>query len=476
VSAQNDNVDHSAQAGATDDIMAAEDTVQPHAFAREAPWREEPLSAGIYENLWPQNAANPTASFLNPIRGFQGLATIATSDELPRDSWTSRAMQTPADNQIHGQYGSFQDNGNFPMFRSEEQFINREFSSINWLPAGDQTFEDWDFGAASLGGLVPENRSNTLAIRGDIGQSNTLPDITSDFTNHETSHQSPNRRSTNDHISPSEIAPMSICSDNHSNSAENEDRGSGYYVDGAGGRATTSARLRRNRSKSKDAISQHSGSNSLNITVSSPPQPEHVWITIETYDEIMNNSRIASCTTPSRNILNGFIQLYFDKFHCVFPLLYKRCFGQRRGEWILVLAAAAVGAAYGGTLESQQCSDELHDCLRKTLEILDPPLDSGNQMFGIVSWNDQNLEQSIILSQARILNVVGMLHSGNQILVRFAHSGRSALTTACYNMDLLRSAEYLYHNDCLSVEDKQREWLTEQMRIRTGYFIWVRFY
>jgi hypothetical protein len=123
-----------------------------------------------------------------------------------------------------------------------------------------------------------------------------------------------------------------------------------------------------------------------------------MWITMETYEEIANNSRTVSCPTPPRTVLNSFIQLYFDKFRCVFPLLYKRSFDQPRREWILWLAAAAVGAAYENTLESRQRSEELHDCLRKTFDLLDIPIDSGTQMFGTVTWDDK--DQGISLRSA----------------------------------------------------------------------------
>lgn len=168
--------------------MATANTIQTRVSISEAPWSERHLRVGIYENIWPQSAANLTTSHLSPTRGFQGLAATVPSNELPRNSWTNDAMQSPADNPIHGQYDSFHDNGNFPMLRSEEQFTSRGFSSINWLPPGDLTFEDWDFGAASLDGLVPENKENTLAISGGIQPSNTLPNITANFTNHETSY------------------------------------------------------------------------------------------------------------------------------------------------------------------------------------------------------------------------------------------------------------------------------------------------
>jgi hypothetical protein len=58
------------------------------------------------------------------------------------------------------------------------------------------------------------------------------------FTNHETSYQSHNAVSGDDRVSLTEVAPVSISSNNYSHSAENPDRPSGYYVDGAGGRTT----------------------------------------------------------------------------------------------------------------------------------------------------------------------------------------------------------------------------------------------
>lgn len=66
----------------------------------------------------------------------------------------------------------------------------------------------------------------------------------------------------------------------------------------------------------------------------------------------------------------------------MFPLLYKRNFGQRRGEWILGLAATAVGAAYGGTLESD---------FRPQMKLIDAkaPLSCSD-----VAWEDKNLNKA----------------------------------------------------------------------------------
>ena len=138
-----------------------------------------------------------------------------------------------------------------------------------------------------------------------------------------------------------------------------------------------------------------------------------------------------------------------------------------------MLAAAAIGAVYEGTPESRRWSDGSHEFIRKTLDLLDASPEPGDGMLGTVLWKDGEWDDSIVLVQARILNVIGMLHSGNQNLVRFAYSGRSTLVAAAYSMDLLRTADRIYLNGDLSVQDKHREWLAEQTRIRAGFFIWA---
>lgn len=403
-----------------------------------------------------RNAEDLTTSHFSGCGGAQDFPSMTPDHELLQRTWTNGAIQTTAGNPIHSQYHDIDDNQDFLLCHPEVQFSNRGLSSINWLPLSDPSFENWDFTAPSF-------------------------DIMNNFANGEISYETLNMGTYHDHISPRETAPGSIHSESHSSSSRNRDDRLGYYVDGDGGRATTkSAQLRRNRSISNEVTSQHSGPSHANQAMSTSPQIEqerekvHDLISLEVYEEIRNSSRTNPFSIALWSDLKGYVQLYFEKFHILFPLVHKNNFGQQRGESILVVATAAVGAAYGGTLESHQRSEELYEFLYKTLEKLETITDSEDQMFGDDLFKDRTRVHSIVVLQARVLSVIGMLHSGNQRLIRLAYSSHSALTTACYNMDLLRPADRNYLSDHLSEVEKQREWLAEQIRIRTGYFIWVR--
>lgn len=436
------------------------------------------LPSAIHQGPLAQNTTNFTASHFTRSRGVEELPTPAPSYELPQSTATNSAIQSPTGNS-HSQYHNIYDDDDFLLYHPEVQFSNRDLSSVNWLPLSDPTFENWDFTTPALYRHGSTNGDNTLPSFGDVQQSNALSGNMNNFAYGEGSYDTTNRDSALNHTSPRETEPISIHSESHSSSNGNRDDRSGYYVDGDGGRATTSARIRRNRSISKEVTSQHSVPSHANRVISTSPHSAQEgeelqdFISTEIYAEIRNSTCTIQFSIPSRNDLNSYVQLYFDKFHFLFPLLKQSHFGLQREEWVVAVAAAAVGAAYGGTLESRQCSVELHEFLYKTLEVLENASDSGDQMLRDDLFQAQNWELSIVALQARILNVIGMLHSGNQRLVRLAYSGRSVLTTACSSMDLLRPADHIYTIDHVGGEEKRREWLTEQIRIRTGYFIWV---
>lgn len=468
VATQNVYVEYTAQGASTDEAMV-HDTTQVD-LPEIVPPCEHPSNVVIYQNATAQNLTSLATGQLSPIRRVP-------NHQLPRSTWSNGAMQSPTGNPIHRQYHDLQNSEDFLLYQNDVQFSNRELSSINWLPLSDSTFENWDF--EELGRPIPEESSGHF-LSGDVQQPNTARDIMENFEGDENVYQNTTGRSVNDNISPAQTAPVSAYSDSHSASTVNQDERSGYYVDGDGGRITTSVRLRRNRSISKDGSSPHSGRNHISNPISSSSHIEQgsakspSWITMETYNEIMDQGCTAPFPTISWGNLNLYVQLYFDKFHSLFPILYKRHIGLHRDGWILVLAAAAVGAAYGNTLESRQHSEELHEFLHRSLEIHYNFQDGEDQMLELDSSIGQRCENSIMLTQARILNVIGMLHSGNQKLLKFAHSSRSLLTAACDRLDLLRPADHIYLDDILSDDDKRQEWLTEQTRIRTGYFIWVR--
>ena len=82
----------------------------------------------------------------------------------------------------------------------------------------------------------------------------------------------------------------------------------------------------------------------------------------------------------------------------------------------------------------------------------------------------------LILIQAKLLNCVGMMYSGDQHAMTIAKSYHGDLVSYCdtewNNSKLLTDGEL--QNDGLTAGDKWRIWYEGEICRRTGYCIWVR--
>lgn len=70
---------------------------------------------------------------------------------------------------------------------------------------------------------------------------------------------------------------------------------------------------------------------------------------------------------PPREIMNVFVQLYFEYFHAGFHLLHQGTFHHRQRSSCLLLAVAAIGAQYSRVSSRGQCSLALLEILRRAL-------------------------------------------------------------------------------------------------------------
>ncbi|KAJ5678211.1 uncharacterized protein N7477_003844 [Penicillium maclennaniae] len=70
---------------------------------------------------------------------------------------------------------------------------------------------------------------------------------------------------------------------------------------------------------------------------------------------------------PRREIINAFVQLYFEFFHLGFHLLHQDAFQRQQRSSCLYLAVAAIGAQYSRVTSRGQCSLALLEILRRAL-------------------------------------------------------------------------------------------------------------
>jgi hypothetical protein len=150
-----------------------------------------------------------------------------------------------------------------------------------------------------------------------------------------------------------------------------------------------------------------------------------------TYDEIHALLRRTSCGKipghsfppfrtphlPSREAFNCCVQLYFEYFHPIFPMLHKSTFRPAKAPWRLVLATAAIGCRYSRVPKLAQCANALQELLRRAV-------------FDAVE-TDNSHARELWYSQVVILSHIGMTYSGNKRLLEIVEGYRNLSPTLC---------------------------------------------
>jgi hypothetical protein len=97
-----------------------------------------------------------------------------------------------------------------------------------------------------------------------------------------------------------------------------------------------------------------------------------------TYDDL--NVYLGRCTLgqtfrafqhsvlPPIEVMNCFVQLYFEKFHPSFPLLHKPSFNTSTKPSILALAVAATGCRHSKAPSAENCAIALQELLRRAIK------------------------------------------------------------------------------------------------------------
>jgi hypothetical protein len=70
---------------------------------------------------------------------------------------------------------------------------------------------------------------------------------------------------------------------------------------------------------------------------------------------------------PPLEVFNSFIQLYFEHFNPVFPLIHHPTFDPNQMSRVLVLATAAIGCRYSKAMQSAPCANALQELLRRAI-------------------------------------------------------------------------------------------------------------
>lgn len=268
-------------------------------------------------------------------------------------------------------------------------------------------------------------------------------------------------------------------------------RSSNFYVDGAGAREPRYGKLRKQRMDFEGI-----GDTPLPIldvdignghSLSFPPSIERFAIgqsdvntlsmssdihqrLVDEYRKMCFREVLVSTTGyfPSIGIFESAKRMYFEYFHPTCPLLHKPSITNSSQPWIIELAIAAIGIAYLGTRDSQQCSEAFMELLSRCLES-SAAFDSNIRDLG----NGDPDRQDSVQIQARILCCVAMFHSRNLDFVEKAFSMRSQLVGLCLRRKMLYSSAEPPEDPKKTRMAIWQYFITKESKIRAGYCIFV---
>ncbi|KAH7113042.1 hypothetical protein EDB81DRAFT_893731 [Dactylonectria macrodidyma] len=164
---------------------------------------------------------------------------------------------------------------------------------------------------------------------------------------------------------------------------------------------------------------------------------------------------------PPTPVLNAWVQLYFEFFHPVFPILHKSAFSASRTHWLLTFTVAAIGAHFSRLEDAHTCSNAMHELIRR-------------QCSAMCERQNQN-GRELWMTQVIILNNLGLAYAGDRRTLEIAEilqslpvtlGRRKRLFTNMFPMQKFSQLQ-------LSLTQKWQIWLLDEERRRAGFAIWL---
>lgn len=208
-------------------------------------------------------------------------------------------------------------------------------------------------------------------------------------------------------------------------------------------------------------------------------------LSLHTYDEIkrclkrcdvdqQHFHRFKTAILPPIEAFDCFVQLYFEHFHPIFPILHKPTFDPSKAPWQLVLAVATTGSRYSRLSAGGKCATALQELLRRAI---------ANTIEG-----DKSPVREIWLIQASIIHGIGMSHGGSARHMEMNEGSRNKVPTYCRRNGAFRRTKSppgqpqngdgdgpgdQEHTGSQFVEERWRRWIHEESHRRSGLYCFV---
>ncbi|KAL2811622.1 fungal-specific transcription factor domain-containing protein [Aspergillus granulosus] len=180
--------------------------------------------------------------------------------------------------------------------------------------------------------------------------------------------------------------------------------------------------------------------------------------------------RTSSCPPGIRGLLNNpqvinsFVQLYFEHFHPTLPLLHKATFNVSDIPPLLMLSVATIGSRFSKIARAHTLSTYMAEILRRAID----------RML------EENIHQTIQIpfAQAALLNQIQMAYQGSRHLALKAQFQRAMLVTVCRGLSSRNRREDMRWNldngtRTSSHDSEISKWIGRELCRRLTYGIWL---
>ncbi|KAF1817229.1 hypothetical protein P152DRAFT_510501 [Eremomyces bilateralis CBS 781.70] len=166
---------------------------------------------------------------------------------------------------------------------------------------------------------------------------------------------------------------------------------------------------------------------------------------------------------PPRPLVNCFIQLYFQHFHHLFPIIHQPTFPLAQAHWVEVLAVATIGCRFS----KLQASSEIGKAMSALLHM------SISHLIEFEGW----IVRTLSFTTTILLNQFSLTYSGSRILLEASLALGNAATTACRRNNYLEQGKSTVMvdktTDGATLEDMWTKWVGEESRRRNGFGCWI---
>ncbi|KAK6383928.1 hypothetical protein LTS17_003220 [Exophiala oligosperma] len=186
----------------------------------------------------------------------------------------------------------------------------------------------------------------------------------------------------------------------------------------------------------------------------------HIVARFKEFNSTSNQyNQFAAGDFPSIAACNAFMQLFFEHFNQLLPIIHQASFDPAQEAWLLVLSVMAIGSRYSQQSVAVECADILQEFVHRAFQAT------------IAKHYDSTCEPW--LAQSGLLNQIGMQFSADLRLTEVGQSNRSLVTSICRKVNCFKEADRSIDTlRSLPKEEAWKIWSHRESMSRLAYAVW----